>query len=452
MTCLGKASLDFSYLLHKNPSKAHIFDMSFGRAIVFYPELSETISTCTLMLDIDPLAQGKADGKSPGLFDYVSPRPYSSSSFMSVAIANVFGSALGGRCSEKPNLADEKLDLSVSVAALPCYADKQLAWRLFEPLGYRVGLKTDILDEAFPDWGPSPYVDLELSGRLTLSTLLRQLYVLIPVFDRKKHYYVSEAEVDKLARFGEGWLSTHPAKEEIASRYLSNIRSLTRLALNRLENGESGAAEEELEDKPAEPALSLNKSRLSKVLAELKKHSPKSVLDLGCGEGKLLLRLAADKDYEKVAGLDISERALLKAKERLTRAFTTIPSKVEFYHGSLTYLDDRLNNFDAVAVVEVIEHLAPHFLETFSKLLFGRLKPRIVIVTTPNKEFNVNFPSLAHGRLRDRTHRFEWTRAEFRLFCENNAAANGYTLEISGIGNDCFQTGQPTQLAVFVRL
>ena len=129
---------------------------------------------------------------------------------MSVAIARVFGSALSGRCKERPELVERALPLVARLAVVPCRGGEALLRRLFEPLGYQVAARHHPLDTRFPSWGEGPYFSVELRARRPLAELLAHLYVLIPVLDDDKHYYVGQDELEKLLRQGEGWLAGHP--------------------------------------------------------------------------------------------------------------------------------------------------------------------------------------------------------------------------------------------------
>ncbi len=195
---------------------------------MFYPEVSDEKTTAALLLDINPidLARGKLGTRDGGLFDYVNDRPYVSSSFMSTALSRVFNTAMSGKCDKNQELADTPIDLTACVHMLPCRGTEELPKEIFEPLGYTVETRTSILDEKFPEWGDSSYIDLTISGTVTLSNLLNHLYVLIPVFDKQKHYYVSADEIEKLMKHGEGWLANHPARNKIVNRYFSIYRMI----------------------------------------------------------------------------------------------------------------------------------------------------------------------------------------------------------------------------------
>ena len=447
---------DLGYLLHKNPAKVQAFPLAFGTAHVYYPEATANRCTAVLLLDVDPISLVR-DRKGPsgdgGLLDqYVNDRPYAASSFLSVAIAQVFGSALNGTSRDRPELTEMPLPLRAKVAALPCRGGEGFLRRLFEPLGYEVTATHHPLDEQFPEWGPGPYFTVELAATCRLHELLSHLYVLIPALDNEKHYWVDEAEVAKLLKHGEGWLAAHPERERIAERYLKRQRKLVRSALGQLAGDVESAADEEATapEEAIEAKLSLHEHRLRQVAAAIKATGAKRVLDLGCGEGKLLRLLAAEPQFAEIVGVDVSSRALEIAEERMRRGrFSDVPGRVKLLHGSLMYRDARLGGFDAAAVVEVIEHLDPPRLAAFERVLFEFARPTTVVLTTPNVEYNVKFPNLPAGQLRHRDHRFEWTRAEFRAWAERVAAKHGYAVEIVAAGEEDPAVGAPTQMGVF---
>lgn len=456
ITYTGTNTADISHLFFKHPERPQTFPLSFGKAHVFYPELSDPRTTIALLLDIDPidLARGKAGSLSGGLFDYVNDRPYVSSSFMSTAISRVFGTAMTGRADDFQQLADSPLALTAAVTMLPCKSQPEMLNRVFEPLGYQVSWERFLADEAFPEWGDAKYVNLQLKGQLRLRELLTHLYVLIPVFDRQKHYWVGKDEVDKLIRHGEGWLSSHPAKDYIAARYLNQSRGLVNRALDRLNyaDTESGSPlPEEPEEPSTPPTMTLNSARLARVAEEVEKCGASRVIDLGCGEGRLLSRLLKNPRISCLTGTDVAYSVLEKAKARLKvdRMSERDRERLNLFQSSLTYRDARFSGYDAACVVEVIEHLDPARLQAFEQVLFQYAKPTHVILTTPNFEYNANYKSLTKNSLRHGDHRFEWTRAQFREWAEKVAQAYNYKVSISEIGESDEKNGTPTQIGVF---
>jgi 3' terminal RNA ribose 2'-O-methyltransferase Hen1 len=457
-----RPATDLGFLLHKNPARVQSFTQSFGRAHVFYSEASEDACTAALLLDVDPigLVRGRRgpSGEGGALEQYVNDRPYVASSFLSVAISDVFGTAMAGRSKERPDLATTPIPLVARIAVVPCRGGEEILRRLFEPLGYAVHTIPHPLDETNPGWGPSRYFTVEISATKQVSQLLTHLYVLIPVLDDEKHYWVGPDEVEKLLRHGEGWLTSHPERDLIARRYLRHRRSLVDDAIARLVVEEEPAIDEADEARDAEEAtleqpLSLNQQRLSTVLAALKGSGASRVLDLGCGEGRLLRLLLDDRQFGEIVGMDVSYRALEIATDRLR--LDRLPPKqrerIRLIHGSLTYRDSRLSGFDAAAVVEVMEHLDPPRLQAFERVLFEFARPGTILLTTPNAEYNVRWESLSAGDFRHRDHRFEWTREQFHDWAHRIAARFGYTVRFAPVGPEDPAVGSPTQMGVFTR-
>jgi 3' terminal RNA ribose 2'-O-methyltransferase Hen1 len=450
---------DLGFLLHKHPDHVHEREFPFGRALVFYPEASATACTVALLLDVDPVGLVRGRGGRDGAEDqYVNDRPYVASSLLSVVLARWFASALGGRCEKRPELAARPLPLELSLAAVPCRGGDAFLRRLFEPLGYQVDAVQHPLDEALPSLGQSQLFTLTLRGEKRLADVLAHVYVLIPVLDDRKHYWVGDDEVDKLLRRGEGWLDAHPARDEIVSRYLVRQRGLVREALARLTQDDdpdeeaTAVARDEAEGALERP-LSLNERRLDAVFGVLKASGATRVIDLGCGEGKLRRRLLADRQFAEIAGMDVSARTLDHAEDRLKldRLAPAQRERIRLLHGSLVYRDTRLAGFDAAAVMEVVEHLDASRLRAFERVVFESARPSTIALTTPNAEYNVRWPSLPAGRLRHADHRFEWTRAEFEAWASGVAGRTGYAVRFEGIGDDDATVGAPTQMAVFTR-
>ncbi len=456
LTTTYTPATDLGYLLHKHPGRYQTFSLSFGKAHVFFPQADRERCTAALLVEVDAIALARSRRKIAhgfSLHPYVNDRPYVASSFLSVALGKVFGSALAGRSRERPQLAAQAIPLSARVAVIPDASRGELIHRLFQPLGYTVSVQSHPLEPAIPAWGESHYFTLELTATIPLSLLLNHLYVLLPVLDDNKHYWVDQDEVEKLLKRGEGWLAEHPERDLIIHRYLKRQKSLTRTLMQLLGDDASLASSMDQENEDADPErpLSLHQQRLDAVFQVLKASGARRVLDLGCGEGRLLERLLQDPQFVEIVGLDVSHHALQWARRRL-RLEELPPSqrqRIRLLHGSLTYKDDRLKGFDAAAVVEVIEHLDPARLRAFEQALFHHARPKLVALTTPNREYNVRFPGLAPGALRHGSHRFEWTREEFQQWARKAASTWGYRVDFAAIGPEDPEVGAPSQMGVF---
>ncbi|MGP3732855.1 3' terminal RNA ribose 2'-O-methyltransferase Hen1 [Streptomyces sp. GDS52] len=465
-----RPATDLGFLLHKHPGKAQAFSTSYGTAHVLYPEADAERCTAALLLEVDAVAlvrrgRGKGRGGAPdaALAQYVNDRPYAASSLLAVALSAVFSSAMRGVCKARPELPGQLLPLCIEIPALPARGGPALVGRLFEPLGWTVTAEPVPLDTEFPQWGDSRYVRLVLEAdTLTLAEALRHLYVLLPVLDDAKHYWVASDEVDKLLRAGEGWLPGHPEQKLITSRYLTRRWSLTREAMERLElvrlaEADDSEVEEidnavgedsESEEKPTPLAV----QRRDAIVAALRASGAARVLDLGCGQGQLVQELLRNPAFTEIVGLDVSMRALTSASRRLKldRMGERQAARVKLLQGSLSYTDKRLQGYDAAVLSEVIEHLDLPRLPALEYAVFGAARPRTVLVTTPNVEYNVRWESLPAGHVRHGDHRFEWTCEEFRGWAAGVAEQYGYEVEFAPVGPDDPEVGPPTQMAVFV--
>ncbi|MFD7707129.1 3' terminal RNA ribose 2'-O-methyltransferase Hen1 [Streptomyces sp. NPDC059786] len=503
-----RPATDLGFLLHKHPDSSQAFSTSYGKAHVLYPEASAGRCTAALLLEVDAAAlvrrgKGKGRGGAPdaALAQYVNDRPYAASSLLAVALSGVFSSAMKGQCTARPDLPGQPLPLLIEVPALPARGGADLVRKLFTPLGWTVVVEAVPLDTAFPEWGDSRYVRLVLkSDALTLAEALRHLYVLLPVLDDAKHYWVSADEVDKLLRAGEGWLPDHPEQRLITSRYLSRRWSLTRAAMERLElvrlaetddseveeidNAvtEDGGGVEDVPDAAETPEggatagtpagaeataapdgegaagthddeadVPLAVRRRDAILAALSAAGATRVLDLGCGQGQLVQALLKDARYTEIAGVDVSMRALTIASRRLRldRMAERQAARVKLFQGSLAYTDHRLKGYDAAVLSEVVEHVDLARLPALEYAVFGSARPGTVLVTTPNVEYNVRWETLPAGHARHGDHRFEWTREEFRAWAAAVAERHGYDVRFTPVGPDDPEVGPPTQMATF---
>ena len=486
---------DLGFVLHKHPDKAQSFSVSAGTAHVLWPESGVERAQVALLLEVDPVALVRGRGRRDDPFalaQYVNDRPYVAGSLLAVALSRVFSTAMSGRCVTRPELAEALLSLEIRIPALAASGGETLVRRLFEPLGWDVVTAPIPLDPTVPDWGDSRYVDLTLSGRARVADALTQLYVLMPVLDDGKHYWVSDDEVEKLLRAGTTWLGGHPERELITGRFLAHRRELVGSAIARLAEIDEVAAADLDNAVPAEdasaatvdsggvaddaapavanadahidahtdtdadadePRVTLAELRKGAVLTALRSERAGSVVDLGCGQGALLRELIADPVFTRVLGVDVSHRALEVAAKRLhlDRMPDSQRARLELIQSSVTYRDDRLRGYDAVVLMEVIEHVDPPRLVALERSVFAHARPISVIVTTPNVEFNVRYETLPAGTLRHRDHRFEWTRAEFQAWADRVADEFDYTARFLPVGEVDPELGGSTQMAIFRR-
>lgn len=448
LTTTHRPATDLSHLLHKHPERAQSFTTSSGTAHVFYPRADEEECTVALLLEVDPIALVRGPGST--LTQYVNDRPYVAGSLLTVALGSVFRTAMNGRSKSHGDVAATPIPLTVRVPVLP----HRLVERLFTPLGWTTHITPIPLDGSSGDGDggdeDSRYADVTLTGTLTLSDALKHLYVLLPVLDGNKHYWVAEDEVDKLLRAGEGWLGAHPDRELITTRYLMRRRPLVESALSRLADVEE-VEPEELDNALAEPRISLAVQRREAIVDQLRQAGARTVLDLGCGDGALLRALLEHPEFTGIQGVDVSARALAIAarKLRLDRMPDRQRDRLTLRQSSLTYADPELKGYDAAVLMEVVEHLDPDRLPALEHSVFVVARPRTVLVSTPNVEYNALFETLPAGQHRHSDHRFEWTRAEFEEWTTGVAARHGYTVTHLPIGPVDAERGAPTQLAAF---
>ncbi|MCB9682163.1 MAG: 3' terminal RNA ribose 2'-O-methyltransferase Hen1 [Alphaproteobacteria bacterium] len=461
LTTTHQPATDLGFLLRKHPDRAQAFPLPWGTAHVMWPEAGKERATVALVLEVDPitLVRGQATSSETGpLAQYVNDRPYVASSIFATAMNKVFRVSSARTCTERPELGGLPMPLSVHLPVVRCKGGEGLVRRLFEPLGYAVDVARLPVDDAHPDWGGSSLHALTLSATLPLADLLSHLYVLLPVLDDARHHWVGQAEVDKLVERAGDWLAGHPEKETITERYLRRQHGLVRGALRQLvpdapDEDDEDADEVEAAEAAIERPARLDTVRRDTVLATLEASGCTTVADVGCGEGKLLHALLARPAFTRVVGLDASPAAVERARRRLKldRRPSHWTERLELGVGSAVYRDARLDDLDAVVLVEVIEHMEADRLPLLEAAIFAGAQPRVVVVTTPNVAYNALFEAMKPGAFRHADHRFEWDRPTFEAWAGGVAARCGYAVRFAPIGAVDPTLGAPTQMAVFTR-
>jgi 3' terminal RNA ribose 2'-O-methyltransferase Hen1 len=430
---------DLGFLLYKHPDRIFRSDASRNSkmsAIGVWPEATVDRAEFCLIVEVDPVERVRGLAWNGGIAQYVEPRPFLAASYMSQAISLCLRSAMNGVVSSKnPDeaarleiLAEEKWPLEIRVA--PLRTSPGLINRMFEPLGWDVTVESTPLDVPGARW-ESDLHTVTIKGYATVQDALTQLYVLLPALDPQRHYFYDEAEVDKLMEKSRNWLAGHPARHLIVNRYLSKSRELREAATQQLDED---APIDEVEGGVFEELVPAHEKRHQKIVDLVRDSGFRKIVDLGCGEGKLLERLLAIPGDIAIVGVEPALRDLDKAKRAVSRnPAKQMDPRVKLRHGSILYADETLKGFDVAILSEVIEHIEPERLEHAERCIFGFMQPQKVVVTTPNADFNIAF-HIEPGKFRHSDHRFEWSVAEARAWCDRIASTYGYTYEFDGAG------------------
>ena len=465
LTCYAPNAAELGFLLGKHPASVFERDFSAGKVWAFYPEVADDHLTIACLTEIDPVGLVRGPAATALLEQYVNDRPYVASSLTSVALKTAFATAMSGRSQSHPERVTEKVRWEATLPVVACDGGDNLIRRLFTPLGYEVATTRLPLDAHFPAWGQADLYSVRLEGMQTVQDMFTHLYLLLPVLDNNKHYYVDTDETDKLIAHGGAWLAGHPERELIARRYLRYKRPLITSVLERLaevedevansvEEPEDAEAAEAPETKPKDAEIGLHAQRLNAVMEAIREVGAHTLADLGCGEGRLLALALKEPTLKRILGIDVSSQALAIARRRLRldRLPAAQLERISIEQGSLLYRDRRLEGFDVAAMVEVIEHLDPPRLSAMERVIFEHARPRRVVVTTPNREYNVQWEPVGTKKLRHQDHRFEWTRAECQAWAERVAATYRYRVSRQELGPAEPEIGAPSQLVIFDRL
>lgn len=437
----GENAKMVSYLLAKNPNNIYERNQKGHLVRMFYSKFNDEELEATIFVTPDPLEMLQNKSNSYDITHYINDREFAVSSIFCSFIRSALGTALNGQPKEEySEWVGHRFPLALEFGPVSSsLSDKQLAG-LFQPMGYEVAISRPEIHYSFDLKEKSSARTLTLTGHQTLQNALRHLFVLIPVIDNYKHYFIDEKEIDKLERYGEGWLEEHPLRELIYRQALrfKEIYSLV----------EKPAADELIKE-PVKKAR-LNDMRYEKIIETASRLKPKSVVDFGSGEGKLAVQLGFMDGIEELLAVEPSQSETLKA----IRRFEKVKGQAGFIEpetlwGSLFYYDERLKGKDLIILCEVIEHIDAERLPKALDTILHSYAPESLIITTPNREYNELYDMDNHFRHDD--HRFEWTRKEFQDWCSERNHQDHYELEFSGIGEEQELQGQPTQMCVFKR-
>ncbi|TDQ36236.1 3' terminal RNA ribose 2'-O-methyltransferase Hen1 [Aureibacillus halotolerans] len=422
-----------SYLLAKNP--ANLYERKVKEHFVrfFFGTFSDTFVEATIFVTPDPLAL-VTHKNSYDITHYINDREFVASSIFCSLCKSALATALNGLPNTAyANYVDMTFPLTFTVGPIASGLSDEHVELLFKPLGYDVTFQYQS-SESDVEKGSARM--LTIQGLTTLQAGLRQLFVLLPVLDDYKHYYIDEKEMEKLERYGEGWLDEHPEKALIYRRAL-RFKELYAPLQN----------DEETQEKT--PKRSLNHQRYEAIASTIATFPNRArVIDLGAGEGKLLERLRLIPGIEELLAVEPSQAMLLRAMKAI-EVSTEDGIKPTLLQGSLFYYDHRLLDSDVIVLCEVIEHIDEERLPACMAMILDEYRPGALIITTPNKEYNQLYDMPEERRHHD--HRFEWTRDQFTDWCYKINEGQSYDLTFSGIGDDNEIYGQPTQMCVFTR-
>ncbi|MBW4084382.1 3' terminal RNA ribose 2'-O-methyltransferase Hen1 [Paenibacillus sp. S150] len=461
-----------SRLLAKNPDNLYDRMEKEARVRIAFTASSEQEAEAVIYVTPDPVELVKgASSAHNDITQYINDREFVVSSLFCTYIRSALGTALNGKTKEAYlPWVNRKLALELTFGPVASNLPDHALEDLFIPLGYEVVLERGDAAYAFELKSRSSVRYIKLKGIQTLQTALRQLFVLIPALDDYKHYYISDDEVDKIRRYGDGWLENHPQRALILKRTLRFAGAIKHYEDQmagdgqQAENGASGEAPGIAEPfaAPAEasagtgaaeaPKARLNDLRYAAIADTVERLAARrSIVDFGSGGGKLSARLSSVPGVQEIKAVEPSAAAQLRAMDRFAklegRPGAIVPEPVT---GSLFYYDEALRGKDVMILCEVIEHIDERRLNRVMETIFHEYAPGTLIITTPNKEYNALY-QMEHEKLRHRDHRFEWDREAFGAWCSCWTSAYNYSVRLSGIGEFAQEYGYPTQMAIFTK-
>ncbi|MBM4761305.1 3' terminal RNA ribose 2'-O-methyltransferase Hen1 [Bacillus sp. B15-48] len=447
----GEGAENLSYLLAKNPNNLYDRDEKFFRVRFVFPTFGEKESEALIFVTPDSVELVRNSPNTYDITQYINDREFVVSSLFCTSIRKALGTALNGKPKEEYlEWVDHKFDLEIGFGPIASQISDEGLRELFLPLGYSLEIERGQTDYSFDLKQRSSVRFLTLKGNVTVQNALRHLFILIPVIDNYKHYFIDDREIDKLERYGEGWLEKHPLRDYIIKQSLrfSDVIQKAEQSLPIKSDHEKNKVSQKNQ---TIPKVRLNQLRYEAIVEKISSLPLKQrIVDLGSGEGKLSVRLGTIKGVKEILAVEPSESAQLKAMERFEKAGKhgdyLLPTPIM---GSLFYYDERLLNADVIILCEVIEHIDEHRLQGIMKMILGEYEPKALIVTTPNQEYNAVYD--LNENMRHLDHRFEWTRSEFKSKCEEWIQNFPYTTKFEGIGQEHEEFGHPTQMCTFVK-
>lgn len=439
----GQDAKVISYLLAKNPNNLYERSVNGHFIRMFYSQFAEEEVEVTFFVTPDPIGLSSNQSEIYDITSYINDREFVVSSIFCTFLRTALGTALNGKPKEDYiSWVNHSFPLEFSFGPLASNLSNLEIEELFQPLGYEVAITYGEVNYRVNIKKKSTARYITLKGLTTLQKGLRQLFVLIPVLDNYKHYYIDEKEIEKIERYGEGWLDTHPQRQFILKQALrfKEVYSLVERQSEEKQNTE------------VEQKVRLNDLRYEKIIQKVNEFKNRdTIVDLGSGEGKLSVKLGFVDGVKEILAVEPSESESIKALKR----FEKVQEKENFVMpkqiiGSLFYYDERLKNKDIIILCEVIEHIDAYRLPKIMRTILHDYRPKVLLITTPNKEYNEVY-QLGDGAHRHSDHRFEWTREEFSDWCETQSEASEYNVTFDGIGEEHELYGYPTQMCIFTR-
>lgn len=452
-----------SHLLAKNPNNLYDRMEKEARVRIVFTASSEEETEALIYVTPDPVELVKGTSSAHNdITQYINDREFVVSSLFCTYIRSALGTALNGKPKEAYlSWVDQPLALELEFGPVASNLPDLSLEELFTALGYEVQLERGNAEYSFNLKSRSSVRYIKLKAKQTLQTALRQLFVLIPALDDYKHYYISDDEVDKIRRYGEGWLENHPQRGLILKRTLRFAGAIKQYEELMVRDGNlqesrtlDGARVGEIGEETAAPAeapkVRLNDLRYAAIADVVEGLAVKrSIVDFGSGEGKLSVRLSSVPGVSEIKAVEPSATAQMRALDRFAklvgRPGITVPEPVT---GSLFYYDESLRGKDVMILCEVIEHIDEYRLGRVMDTIFHEYAPGTLIITTPNKEYNAVY-EMDQEEMRHGDHRFEWDREAFAVWCSRWTSAYKYSVQLSGIGELAQEYGYPTQMAIF---